>query len=357
MSVLGELSRRLKTDLADTQRAIIDPNFAMLQAQDQFKEKELKREEEQWLKRYQMKKRDDAALQEQQNKFRLQEYHAMKAFDNAAFTGRYYELAPLLDDPNLEQPIKDFLGSAMRQKGVTPEGVKFQHKTLQDAFNNNLNQQKFLEQIHQFDTKEQNILMRHYDDMANEQLKRVDELMKQTQESNLEAADVRSARNFFLNLPKDDPLRSKYLAMLAADNSREGVFKAYSMYMDEIKDQQAMARAKVRDRQEREDRDSATNPEIFKAIDFLDAESEKGEQSRFQKNAEAYSDLSEPDKRAYQNYVADLAKKLDKDPRFKLTYAQALELATESAERGLVDSDNFWTWQPDYTFDPTLTRE
>ena len=83
MSILGEVSKRLKTDIADLARASVDPVFSRQLTESQFRDKEYERQRSVQLEDAKRIREQELADQDRQNTFDIQKTILMNAHDMA----------------------------------------------------------------------------------------------------------------------------------------------------------------------------------------------------------------------------------------------------------------------------------
>ncbi len=248
MSFLGELSKRLKTDVGEIARASADPVFAQ-----QLTARNFRREERQEIREADAKKVAEARVREEQqrqlkNRTALQMSLVNKAFDAGRETGDYSGLANILQSDSLMPEIAGF-------------GTALYESNLGRSFDSLLKEQRMANETKRLDNDQTSLLLRTRT-IGNdeEQFKqkialdkaRLDydnsvELARTNQDvTNREALidSVKASKGIFSETEKDAVTR----AMSGADSKQalrvyENYLARYSQKLSDIRRAQAKAAA------------------------------------------------------------------------------------------------------------------
>ncbi|MCP5005379.1 MAG: hypothetical protein GY941_15800 [Planctomycetes bacterium] len=129
MSALGEISKRLKTDIAETARASIDPVYSRQLTQRNFRKQERIERREDSLIDAQRAREQQLVNEERQTKHRVESLAMGKAVESGLSSGDWTGVANLIDSGKLstDSPAR-YLGDLMVSSKL-PQGFDYAYKS------------------------------------------------------------------------------------------------------------------------------------------------------------------------------------------------------------------------------------
>ena len=351
MSVLGNIAQRLKTDIAETNRAIVDLSFSQKLTEDRFNEKSFTRKAAEERRAQERRFAFEAAQQRQSQQFAFYTKAGMDLFDTAVETGEpqaWNAFAEYASNPNLPPEIRSTFEAFNKAQGTkTLDQYKFEYQKIEDARNMTYKNRLAAVQEANASTNEKRYLL----EAEKQSIDQLDALEAQLAEKRSAAA----IENFFSSgkmLEEED--RATWQAALAqGDGSYEHAKNVFDTYWKErhqlyanarnaLDNETRKANAQVRANQEQRDRVTVrpSPAEVDDTKLAIDGIVTQGDFTNYP-GMQDWEKLDDNSKKRFALYVAAHAKKKSRAPDGGIQQEYIPDAIREAIKR-IEDSNDSW---------------